>query len=222
MVTENTNKAHLGAAVSPDHAALPHTAHGALAKRLCGLVLVGVLATGTLTVSACTDEASSGDLATPSTQQEAQQGTKAPESTQVIEEGAIAPDFAFSTTSGEIAHLSDFSGKVVLLNFWATWCGYCIEEMPAIQQIRETYPDVEVLAINRGDSADEAIAYAQESNYDFTWGIDEVGVVQELYPANGIPYSIIIDKDGAISAIFEGSAPDMYPYFEEAVKAAGA
>lgn len=140
-----------------------------------------------------------------------------------IAEGATAPDFTFTTSEGETANLSDYQGKVVLLNFWATWCGYCIDEMPALQKIAENYPDsVVVLAVNRGDSVSEANTFAEESDYDFVWGLDDDGAIQKLYPANGIPYSIIIDKDGVIGTIYEGSAADMYPYFEDAVVAAGA
>lgn len=139
-----------------------------------------------------------------------------------VAEGTKAPDFSFTAVDGKTRALSDFEGQVVLLNFWATWCGYCINEMPAMQKITENYSNVVVLAINRGDNASEANSFSSESGYGFIWGLDEDGAIEKLYPSNGIPYSLIIDRDGTIITIFEGSASDMYPYFESAVVDAGA
>lgn len=139
-----------------------------------------------------------------------------------VKEGSIAPEFVFETIDGKAAKLSDYKGQVVLLNFWATWCGYCMREMPDLAKIDETYPDVTVLAINRGDQPAKAIAKANELGYDFVWGLDKDGAIETLYPANGIPYSVIIDKEGVITTIFSGSSKDMYTYFEEAVVKAGA
>lgn len=174
-----------------------------------------MLALGLLGLSAC--------ASSPKTNT-GEKGSSAKNSSapQKVAEGSEAPDFSFVTTDGETAKLSDYEGKVVLVNFWATWCGYCIEEMPAMQKITENYPEVVVLAINRGDTEPEARAFAQKNNYDFVWGLDDEGEIQKLYPSNGIPYSIIIDKQGVVGSIFEGSASDMYPHFEEAVSLAGA
>lgn len=184
------------------------------------LILCGSLVAGGLT--ACSTSTPSEDPKSNTKSESNSDPNKGKQEKVRIEKGATAPDFTFTTTEGATAKLSDYQGKVVLLNFWATWCGYCIDEMPALQKITETYPDtVVVLAINRGDSNAEAEAFAQENDYNFTWGLDDAGTIQGLYPANGIPYSVIIDKDGVITGVFEGSAPDMYPYFEEAVKAAG-
>lgn len=191
-----------------------------LGKTFTTLFLACLLALGSIGLSACSQNSTSenGGTDAPADKAPSQNQT-----TPVIKEGAAAPDFTFTTIDGKTASLSDFEGKVVLLNFWATWCGYCIDEMPALQQISENYPeDVVVLAINRGDSASKAKTFAQENTYDFVWGLDDDGAVQKLYPANGIPYSVIINKDGVIQTIFEGSAPNMYPYFEEAVISAGA
>jgi len=137
-----------------------------------------------------------------------------------VKEGATAPDFSFTTVDGTTARLSDYRGQVVVLNFWATWCGYCVEEMPDLQKISQDYPDVAVLAINRNDDSSQAIAFAQEKGYDFVWGLDRDGAIASLYPTNGIPYTLIIDKEGTIKTIYEGTAPNMYLYFQSAVLAA--
>lgn len=142
--------------------------------------------------------------------------------TNAIAQGATAPDFDFTLADGTKKSLSDYRGQVVLLNFWATWCGYCIDEMPDMQKIAENYSNVEVLAINRGDSSSQATSFIEASTYSFSWALDENEKISSLYPANGVPYTVIIDKDGVITKIFEGSSPDIYSRFEEAVLAAGA
>lgn len=142
--------------------------------------------------------------------------------TNVIAKGEVAPDFDLTLADGTQTRLSDFQGQIVLLNFWAKWCGYCIEEMPDIQQIADDYPDVEILAVNRGDASSKATSFIEGSNYDFSWALDEDGKIESLYPASGIPYTIIIDKDGVITTIFEGGGSGMYSRFEKAILSAGA
>lgn len=186
-----------------------------LSKKTLLLSLMLALALCMMGLSSCASPSSEADTSADTS---LDQQTEAA----VVEEGAAAPDFSFTTIGGEAAQLSDLQDKVVLLNFWSTWCTYCIDEMPAMQQIVENYPDVVVLAVNRGDTTKQATAFVEENSYDFTWALDDDRTIQNLYPANGIPYSIIIDKEGVINKIYEGSAPEMYSYFEEAVVSAGA
>ena len=132
----------------------------------------------------------------------------------------VAPDFEFETFDGTKGKLSDYKGKVVLLNFWASWCFYCIQEMPDMQKISEDYPDVVILAVNRSETKGDAAMFAYKAGYDFTWTFDEDGSIEFLYPAIGIPYTVIIDKDGVIGTIYPGGVT--YAYFESALLAAGA
>lgn len=190
---------------------------GFLSRHVLKVALGCLLAIGVVGLSACSNNVPANNSGAGTEEKSSAQNST------VIAEGAVAPDFTFTTVEGETVQLSDYKGSVVLLNFWATWCGYCIDEMPAMQQLTENYADdVVILAVNRGDSASEAKTFAQDSSYNFVWGLDEDGAIQDLYPSNGIPYSIVIDKEGVIGSIFEGSAADMYPYFEEAVTSAGA
>jgi thiol-disulfide isomerase/thioredoxin len=144
------------------------------------------------------------------------------DSAQIVKEGLPAPDFEFITIDGTKEMLSDYRGRPVLLNFWATWCGYCLEEMPDMQEISERHPHIAVLAITRNDDSAAATRFFQDNGYSFVCGLDEDGYIAHLYPTSGIPYSVIIDKEGIVVAIFEGSAPDMYSYFMEALRRAGA
>lgn len=185
-------------------------------RRIIGLVLALVLSSAVLfgCSSAGSPQAGS-DTGSQASTSSGQQAVK-------VEEGAEAPDFEFVGVDGSTAKLSDYRGKVVVLNFWATWCGYCMREMPDLNMVSENFDDVQVLAINRGDKPADAKAEVEELGYDFAWGLDEDRAIEALYPANGIPYTVIIDKDGIVSTVFAGSAPDMYSYLEEAVVKAGA
>lgn len=113
--------------------------------------------------------------------------------------GAPAPEFELQTLSGERLSLEDFRGKTVLLNFWATWCGPCRVEMPAIQSRFEQHnPELEVLAINFDEPADRVQAYVQELGLTFTVMLDPGGEVQRLYRIRGYPSTYVVDEDGII------------------------
>ncbi|WP_139653691.1 TlpA family protein disulfide reductase [Raoultibacter phocaeensis] len=194
--------------------------HRPSTQRMVGFIAALILST--LVLFGCTSTAapSAGSDASDSAESGASDSAN-PKSAEV-KEGVEAPDFEFALVDGSTAKLSDYRGKVVVLNFWATWCGYCVREMPDLNDIAQNYDDVQVLAINRGDTPADAKEGIEEYGYDFVWGLDEDRAIEALYPASGIPYTVVIDKDGVVSSIFAGSAPDMYPYFEEAVTKAGA
>ncbi|WP_339229201.1 redoxin domain-containing protein [Oceanobacillus sp. FSL K6-2867] len=116
------------------------------------------------------------------------------------ESGQKAPDFKLMTNDGEMVQLSDFKGKRVLLNFWATWCPPCREEMPDIDRFYKD-KDVIVLAVNitnmemNQKTVDEFIA-----TYGLTFPIlmDEEGQVSQLYRISPIPTTYLIDSGGII------------------------
>lgn len=113
--------------------------------------------------------------------------------------GAPAPNFELETLSGEQLSLEDLRGKTVLLNFWATWCGPCRVEMPAIQsRFERHYPELEVLAINFDEPQNQVQAYVQELGLTFTVLLDPGGEVQRLYRIRGYPSTYIVDEDGII------------------------
>jgi thiol-disulfide isomerase/thioredoxin len=138
-----------------------------------------------------------------------------------VEKGALAPDFSYTTVDGKSGRLSELKGKAVLLNFWASWCGPCVREMPDIAKLKADYPALEVLAINVSDDPAGARDFIAKTDYGFTWAIDEQGKISAKYPTDGIPYTIIIGTDGVIGAIFLGSPADVYGSYEHALKQAG-
>lgn len=191
------------------------------AHRALGLVLALALSLAALAgcsaPAAETDRGSAGSSGSANENGSAQAQKKAK-----VEEGVEAPDFEFETMDGQTAELSDYRGKVVVLIFWATWCGYCMRDMPELDKIDQAFDSVQIVAINRGDRNADAQAKAEELGYDFAWGLDEDGAIEALYPASGIPYTVVIDENGVVSTVFAGSAQDMYSYLEMAVTKAGA
>ncbi len=134
------------------------------------------------------------------------------------EVGNLAPDFTFQLLSGESASLSDYAGKVILLNVWATWCPPCVGEMPDLQKLQDQYgEDIQVVAINAGEDAETVQDFVDQSGLTFTIGLDED--FQFPYPAISLPTTYIIDPDGVIRKIQLGSMPDMYVFYAPIVDA---
>jgi thiol-disulfide isomerase/thioredoxin len=114
--------------------------------------------------------------------------------------GKDAPDFALQDLQGKQVKLSDFRGKAVLLNFWATWCGPCKVEMPWFVELQKQYgpQGLEIVGVALDDSGKDSIAkFAKEMgvNYTILQGQDAVG---DAYGAIGLPTSFFIDRSGKI------------------------
>ena len=119
--------------------------------------------------------------------------------------GAPAPEFELMTLSGESVHLEDYHGQVVLLNFWASWCGPCRLEMPAFQARFEKYSgDLVILAVNSSDNQETAQAFMDELNLTFEGLLDVEGTIQKTYLVRGLPSSFFIDEDGLLQAVHIG------------------
>jgi peroxiredoxin len=114
--------------------------------------------------------------------------------------GAPAPDFVLNELSGGQVRLADLKGQVVLLNFWATWCGPCEAEMPAIEDRYTTFKGqgLVVLGINQDEDAEIVQAFVERLGLDFPILLDPGAVVGELYRARGLPTTFIVDRDGQI------------------------
>lgn len=115
--------------------------------------------------------------------------------------GAPAPDFTLTDLNGESVRLSDLKGQVVLLNFWATWCGPCEAEMPAIEDRFTTLKGqgLVVLGINQDEEAETVQAFVDRLGLGFPILLDPGAVVGELYRARGLPTTFIVDRDGQIA-----------------------
>jgi len=120
--------------------------------------------------------------------------------------GAPAPDFTLTDIAGNDVTLSQLKGQVVLINFWATWCGPCRVEMPAIQRRYEAFKDrgFTVLAVDFDEPLTEVSAFARSLNLTFTVLLDPGGVVNDLYHMRGYPSSFIVDRSGLITKLHIG------------------
>jgi peroxiredoxin len=121
-----------------------------------------------------------------------------------LREGAEAPDFELNTLEGETIKLSDYRGKKVILNFWATWCPPCKAEMPHMQNFYEDYNDqgVEILAVNLTNmdkGKEEVQKFVDEYGLTFSIPMDEEGFAGTTYQAFTIPTSYILDENGVIT-----------------------
>lgn len=123
-------------------------------------------------------------------------------------EGFPAPDFTLDTLEGTPATLSDYRGQVVILNVWASWCGPCRAEMPALQNIYAAHRarGLAVLAVNSTfqDNLADAQAFVQELGLSFPVLLDQQGAVSRRYLVRALPSTFFIDRQGVIRAVILG------------------
>ena len=121
-------------------------------------------------------------------------------------EGAQAPNFVLNTLAGETVSLSDLRGQVVVLNFWASWCPPCRAEMPAIQQVYDTYREqgLVVLAVNVREPDSQTAEFVAEMQLTFPILTDHDGSVFETYRVRSLPTTFFIDREGVIQEMVLG------------------
>ncbi len=161
-------------------------------RAILGLLVVALL--GLLVVQACT----------PSAQTIRDGGQEA---TIGVKVGDLAPDFTLTDLEGNLLRLSDLRGKVVFINFWATWCPPCRAEMPEIEAIHQEYKDkgVVVIGLDILESEDEVRQFVEQGGYSWTFVIDTTGEVAASYNVTAIPKSFFIDREGIIRAVNIGA-----------------
>jgi peroxiredoxin len=123
--------------------------------------------------------------------------------------GDEATDFKLQNLEGQSVSLSELRGKPVMLNFWATWCGPCRNEMPYLQQIYDEWQDkgLVLLEINMSESSSTVQQFLTNNGYTFPVYIDTDGSVADTYGISGIPTTFFIDSDGVIQQVIRGSFP---------------
>lgn len=135
-----------------------------------------------------------------------------------LKENELAPDFTAKLSNGESFTLSDYKDKVVLLNFWATWCPPCVGELPAFEKLKnEGIDNFVLLTVNCAEPKSTVDAFIRDKGYTFNVAYDEDGSIEKLYPTDGIPYTLII-KNGVIEQTFLGAPRDPYTEYKNAVE----
>lgn len=123
--------------------------------------------------------------------------------------GRPAPDFALKSSSGENLRLSEFRGDVVMVNFWATWCGPCRQEMPLLDQLYSRYARVgfSLLGVNIDDDSRRAMDMVSELGVSFPVLFDAQKEVSKLYQVDAMPVTVIIDREGNVRYVHHGYKP---------------
>ena len=130
----------------------------------------------------------------------------------VAQASESANDFTLRDIHGQSVTLSEFEGKVVLMSFWATWCGPCKEEMPHLQKLHTDKKDdgLEVLSISTDDarSVSQVKPYIKKNGYDFTVLLDkDSSVIGSYHPAKTLPFTVVVDQQGNIAKVTHGYNP---------------
>lgn len=121
----------------------------------------------------------------------------------VAELGAQAPDFTVELFDGGTFVLSDRAGSPVVVNLWASWCGPCREEIPAISAFADTHPDVQVVGVAVEDPERSARDFAAQIGASYPLGMGTTEF-EDAYPNLGLPATYVIDESGTVTEIFNG------------------
>ncbi len=132
-----------------------------------------------------------------------------------------APDFTLKSNSGKNLRLSDFKGQIVLINFWATWCGPCRQEMPKLDALFKRYQraGLELWGINVEDDPGLADKFLKKNPVSFPVLYDVSSEVSERYKIDAMPTTVIVDRDGNIRHLHRGYKPGYEDIYRQQIKA---
>ena len=120
-----------------------------------------------------------------------------------------APDFTLKSLEGKNLRLEEYRGQVVLINFWASWCGPCRQEMPLLDELYSQYQRVgfNLLAVNIDDDSGKAMKMIAELGVSFPVLFDTHKEVSKLYAVDAMPVTILVDRDGMVRHVHHGYKP---------------
>jgi len=123
--------------------------------------------------------------------------------------GQEAPDFALKSSSGDNLRLSEYRGDVVMINFWATWCGPCRQEMPLLDDLYSRYQRVgfSLLGVNIDDDSRRAMQMIEELGVSFPVLFDSAKQVSKLYEVEAMPVTVLVDREGTVRHVHHGYKP---------------
>jgi len=132
-----------------------------------------------------------------------------------------APDFTLASASGKNIKLSELRGEVVMVNFWASWCGPCREELPLLDELYQQYRDYgfTLLGINVDENRAAADKLLEQIPVSFPVLYDPASAVSELYEVDAMPSTILIDRDGNLRHLHRGYKPGYEDKYDAEIKA---
>lgn len=132
-----------------------------------------------------------------------------------------APDFTLKSQSGKNTKLSELRGQVVLINFWASWCGPCRQEMPLLEKLYRRYRPLgfTILGVNVEEDPTAANKLLKEISVSFPVLFDGENTVSKLYKIKGMPSTVIVDRDGNMRQLHTGYQPGYEIEYQDQVRA---
>lgn len=131
-----------------------------------------------------------------------------------------APDFTLKSRSGENIKLSELRGQVVMINFWASWCGPCRQEMPILDQLYQRYEPMgfTLLGVNVEEDSAAAEKVLREIPVSFPVLYDSKNQVSENYQVRAMPSTFLIDRDGKVRYLHKGYKPGYEDEYQQQVR----
>ncbi|HEX4910536.1 MAG: TlpA family protein disulfide reductase [Pseudomonadota bacterium] len=141
-------------------------------------------------------------------------------SVQAEERKGPAPDFTLKNRAGGNVRLADLRGEVVMINFWASWCGPCRQEMPLIEDIYQRYKDLgfTVLGVNVDNDPKLADKLLKDVPVSFPVLLDTENKLSEIYQVDAMPSTIMVDRNGNMRYLHRGYKPGYELKYEEQIK----
>lgn len=134
--------------------------------------------------------------------------------------GEPAPDFALKSASGENLRLSEYRGDVVMINFWATWCGPCRQEMPLLDALYDRYQRVgfRLLGVNIDDDRQQAMQMVEELDVSFPVLFDAEKAVSKRYEVEAMPVTVLVDRSGTVRYVHHGYQPGYEQHYLDEIR----
>ena len=125
--------------------------------------------------------------------------------------GKAAPNVPLNLLGGGKLNLPDMKGDVVVLDFWATWCAPCLNALPVTSEVAQAYKEkgVHYFSIDQEETPEQIEKFMKQHNWSFPVALDETGKLSTAYGIEGIPFTVVIDKDGIVRNVHVGMAPNL-------------
>jgi len=141
-------------------------------------------------------------------------------SAQALSIGDTAPDFTLKSLQGKNLKLAEQRGQIILINFWASWCGPCRKEMPILQNLHTKYQDlgVAVWGVNVEQENQAGRDFLADLNLSFPIFFDQTNTISANYQVEAMPTTVIVDRDGKVRYIFRGYKDGYEKKYAKAIK----